>query len=253
MTRREHVSPLPGVTWVPGDLRASTLPAGLPSRADVVVHLAQSPHYRAFPAGALDVFDVNVGSTARLLDWSRRAGVQQFILASSGGVSGGQPQSFYLASKASAEALAESYARVFGVLALRFFFVYGPGQKPTMLVPRLIDAIRGHRAVPLSGHDGPRLNPIHVDDAVRAIETAIERRTVGRIDIAGPEVLTVRQMCESIAARLGRAAEYACNLDEAPADLIGDITIMRADLERPTRRFDEGVAGMIAVQEESVR
>ena len=52
------------------------------------MHLAQSPRYRDFPEGALDVFEVNVGSTQRLLDWACRQGVKRFIYASSGGVYG---------------------------------------------------------------------------------------------------------------------------------------------------------------------
>src|SRR5687767_3119548 len=59
-----------GVHWLRADLAADSLPPGLPTRADAVIHLAQSPHYRDFPEGALDVFNVNVASTARLLDWS---------------------------------------------------------------------------------------------------------------------------------------------------------------------------------------
>ena len=160
-------SPHPSITWLQWDLNHPALPPELPAAADVVVHLAQSEHYRDFPAQAMDVFNVNVASTAMLLDWSRRAGVSQFILASSGGVGGAQrSHSYYLASKQSAESLSAGYAALFQVLVTRFFFVYGSGQKRGMLVPRLIDAVQSGDRIPLDGADGPRLNPVHVDDAV---------------------------------------------------------------------------------------
>ena len=96
----------------------------LPKQCDVVIHLAQSASFRDFPNSALDVFKVNIESTARLLDYARQAGVKKFIYASSGGVYGNSTQAFkenapivppgklgyYLGSKACSEILVQSYA-----------------------------------------------------------------------------------------------------------------------------------------------
>ena len=238
-------SPMPGVQPVDADLSLPSVPAGLPDSADVVVHLAQSAHYQEFPQRALDVFEVNVGSTARLLDWSRRAGVRQFILASSGGLGAATASpSFYLASKHAAELFANAYRAHFEVLILRFFFVYGRGQKPWMLVPRLIQSIRSGEPVRLAGVDGPQLNPVHVADAVRALTAAIVGRIGGCIDVAGPEVLTVRRMSETIAAQLGTAATFMSD-DGAPPDLLGDISRMTESLAGPRCSFAEGVEEML--------
>ena len=234
------------VRWVQHDLAARSLPADLPEAADVLVHLAQSSHYQEFPQRALDVFEVNVGSTARLLDWSRQAGVRHFILASSGGLNAAAvAPSYYLASKRAAELLAGAYRAQFDLLVLRFFFVYGRGQKPWMLVPRLIQSIRSGEPVRLAGDAGPQLNPVHVTDAVRALTAAIAGRIGGCIDIAGPEVLTVRRMSETIAAQLGAAATFSSE-GEAPPDLLGDIARMTALLQGPRCSFAEGVAEMLA-------
>lgn len=242
---RSFGSPMPGVQPVDADLSLPSVPAGLPDIADVVVHLAQSAHYQEFPQRALDVFEVNVGSTARLLDWSRRAGVRQFILASSGGVAAAATSpSYYLASKHAAELLANAYRAQFEVLVLRCFFVYGRGQKPWMLVPRLIQSIRSGEPVRLAGVDGPRLNPVHVADAVRALTVAIAGRIGGCIDVAGPEVLSVRRMSETIAARLGTVARFRHEGDSA-ADLLGDIARMSESLAGPRCSFAEGVQEML--------
>jgi UDP-glucose 4-epimerase len=243
---RTPVSGLPGVHPVVADLSVASLPAGLPDTADVVVHLAQSARHREFPAHAMDVFHVNVASTAALLDWSRRVGVRQFILASSGNVGGGhRVPSYYRASKQSAELLAASYASVFQVLATRFFFVYGRGQKRGMLVPRLVDSVQTDGRIPLAGCNGPRLNPVHVDDAVSAVARAIDVNATGVIDIAGPEVLTVRAMAETIAQHMGRTAHFDFDASATAEDLVGDITDMSTRLVAPRRVFAEGVAELI--------
>jgi nucleoside-diphosphate-sugar epimerase len=69
-------------------------PSRLPARVDTVVHLAQSEHYREFPARARDIFATNVDSTARLLDYARGAGAVRFVLASSGGIYGSGGRAF---------------------------------------------------------------------------------------------------------------------------------------------------------------
>jgi UDP-glucose 4-epimerase len=234
------------IRTVIGDLAAPALPAGLPESADTIIHLAQSEHFRTFPEGAPDVFAVNVASTARLLDWAQRAGVRHFILASSGAVDhGASPASFYVASKKSAELLAQSYASALSVLVIRFFFVYGPGQRRSMLVPRLIDHVRSGTAISLAGGDGPRFNPVFVDDAARALVAAVQHQTAGLINIAGPDVLTVRAMADAIAASVGHAPRF----DESPLaaeDLVGDISRMCAELVPPAFTFAQGVQRMLA-------
>ncbi len=120
------------------------------------------------PARALEVFQVNIASTARLLDFAWRAGIERFVYASSGGIYSGGIQTFhetspviqpntlgyYLGSKVSCEALASSYARFMKIMVLRFFFIYGRGQNRTMLIPRLIDNVRQGRPITIQGECG---------------------------------------------------------------------------------------------------
>lgn len=246
VSRRAAEAGPAGVEWIHADLTAADLVRKLPATADVVIHLAQSPHHAEFPEGAADVFAVNVGSTARLLDWARVSGVQQFILASSGAVVlPGNERSFYAVSKQSAEMLAGCYAHLFGVVVFRFFFVYGAGQRASMLVPRLVNAVRSGIEVRLAGTDGSRLNPVHVDDVVAAIGCAVDRRITGTINVAGPDVLTVRQMSETIGRQMGLTPRFTEDGTEA-ADLSGDISALREQLLPPRCRFEQGVVSVIA-------
>ena len=58
----------------------------LPRDFDVIIHLAQSSKFRNFPENALDVFNVNINTTAKLLDFAKNNSISKFIYTSSGGI-----------------------------------------------------------------------------------------------------------------------------------------------------------------------
>lgn len=238
------------VRWLVHDLARPMLPADLPARVDVVVHLAQSRRFREFPTGAPDIFAVNVAATAALLDWAVAAGASQFILASTGGVYGpsrephhedeppaASPPSFYAASKRAAEVLTTSYCSQFSVCVLRPFFIYGPGQDPGMLVPRLVERVRSGGTITLDGLDGMRFNPIHVSDAAAAVVAAIDHQSSSVVNIAGPEVISLRHAVSLIGACMGRPPHIESRTDVEPVDVVGDTSRMTALLGAPRIRL----------------
>jgi UDP-glucose 4-epimerase len=248
-TSRTPELPAPGVNSVTIDLAAPTFLAALPNGIDTIVHLAQSPHYAAFPDRALDVFQVNVQSTALLLDWGRRHGLRRFILASAGGVETPSPSgghlSYYLGSKRSAELLAAAYRDQFAVVTLRFHFVYGRGQRPTMLVPRLVAAVRARQPIQLAGPDGIHVSPTHVDDAAAAVVAAAALEESVTIEVAGPESLSLRQIGECIGRRLMQTPAFEVQPRGHARDLVPDTSVMRSLLGAPTRRFAEGIGDLL--------
>lgn len=223
----------------------------LPDRIDAIVYLAQSDHFRAFPERADDMFAVNVVGPMRLLDYARRAGARQFIYASSGGVYGSSPLpigeevgveahgdlGFYLTTKLATEMLARNYSGLLDVVLLRLFFAYGEGQKRQMLVPRLIDNVRTGRPVMLQGDTGIRINPVHAGDAARAVKAALGLEGSHTINIAGPEVLSIREMCDAIGRQVGR--EPVFDVTAAGSDLVADVGRMGELLAAPTLRFGD--------------
>lgn len=233
----------------------------LPERADSVIHLAQAGGYAAFPEGAQSMFDVNVAALAKLLDWAAKANVTHFVHASTGGLYGRGPHpfnegdhvslagplAFYFGTKRAAEILAAPYASKFGVAALRFFFVYGPGQKPTMLIPRLLKAVEQGQPVSLSGTQGMRLNPIYVDDAAAATIAALNLEGDSIINVAGGEVLSIRDIAETIGGVLGKRTQFKPLEAPEDSDLIADISRMRLLLHQPKISFREGVAQLARV------
>ena len=230
-----------GVMPVIADLSVPSMLCGLaqggvlPDAIDAVLHFAQSSRYREWPDGADDMFAVNVGATQRLLEYARRAGAQRFIMASTGSVylpsamalredSPTSAKGYYAASKLAAEALLCAYDGLLPTLALRLFFPYGAGQRER-LVADLIGRVRDGRAITLSGDGGGLVfNPTHVDDIVAVAEQAIHAGWRGLLNVASSTSVSLREVGDTIAGRLGKTAIFEHIPAPAGLPLIPDIS-----------------------------
>jgi UDP-glucose 4-epimerase len=131
-------------------------------------------------------FDVNIMGTSLLFDAARRAGVRRAVVASSAAVYGEsqalplveetplQPLSPYAVSKRVKEMYAELFTGSFGfeVVALRYFNVYGPRQRPDSMyaaaVPIFARRLLDGKPVTVFGDGGQTRDLINVRDVVRA-------------------------------------------------------------------------------------
>jgi UDP-glucose 4-epimerase len=239
---RRYIRDIPAADVIIADLTDPAYVERLPRRADAVVHLAQATRYYEFPEAADEILAINVVALARLLDWARTAGVVTFVHTSTGGLYGRSahpfneaaplriegPLSYYFGTKRCAELVAEAYSRFFTIVTLRPFFVYGAGQRPHMLMSRLIASIRDGRPIRLAGPEGVRLNPLHVSDMANAVEYVLRIKRDTIVNIAGPEVLSVRDIAEALASVIGRSPVYEIAGEMADADIIGDTSRLRA-------------------------
>ena len=247
------------VVWHELDLAKPCDFGGLPSSPEAVVYLAQSEYFREFPGHAVDIFQVNTVNLLNALDYARSRGCRVFVYGSSGGVYGTGETSmseqveiaargdlgFYLSSKLCSEIVAHNYARILDVAILRYFFVYGPGQRASMLVPRLIQRVRDGAPVDLQGEGGIRINPVHVSDAAAATARALSLTGSRTINVGGSEVLALREICEMIGEAVGRKPVFRVDRAAAPGHLTGDIRLMREVLVAPTVRFADGLKSML--------
>jgi UDP-glucose 4-epimerase len=131
-------------------------------------------------------FDVNITGTSRLLDTARAAGVRRAVLASSAAVYGDadafplveetlpRPLTPYAVSKRVKEMYAELFTGSFGleVVALRYFNVYGPRQRPDSMyaaaVPIFARRLLDGQPVTVYGDGGQSRDLINIRDVVRA-------------------------------------------------------------------------------------
>ena len=219
----------------------------LPPDIEAVIYLAQSEDFRDFPAKALDIFEINTVKLLKMLDYAREVGAKKFIYASTGGVYGAGEQSFseqkalsatgengfYVTSKLCSEVLTDNYQQFMDIIILRLFFVYGKMQKSSMLIPRLITNVRENNPISLQGSDGIFINPIHVSDAVSSVLAALELNGSHKINVAGPEVFSLRVICELIGEKMGVRPIFENDLQSLPRHLVADVTNMMRLLVTP--------------------
>ncbi|MCK4332526.1 MAG: NAD(P)-dependent oxidoreductase [Thermoplasmatales archaeon] len=228
------------VNWIIQDLSKELNNSILPKKLDAIIHLAQSKHYRNFPEKALDIFLVNDYSTVQLLDYGRRIGIKSFVFASSGSVyarKGGSfleddplnPTTFYPNSKLISEYLVSSYSNFFSTTILRYFSVYGEGQK-NMLIPNLINSVKEGRPIIIYNEEGIKLTPTYIDDAVRATASAISIQENETINVAGGEVISILKLSEIIGEVLGKKPVYEYKTDPNAMDFVANIDKMKSVL-----------------------
>lgn len=252
-------SDLAGVRWIPGDLAACEPTLDWPPQCDTVIYLAQSRNWRRFPEGAADVLDVNIHGVCRAVEYARRSGAARFVYASSGSVyaPGSGPsretdpidlagaRSFYAASKLAAELLLAPYAPLLSMVVLRLFVPYGPGQLQDMLIPQLLRRVKGGEPIGLDGDDGLRMNPVAVCDVAEVISRCLTLDRSVTINVAGPEVLTLRE----IGRQLGRILGCEPRFEQRPGQattIVGDTTTLSATLGwTPQTLFADGLQALI--------
>ena len=98
--------------------------------------------------------------------------------------------------------------------------MYGPGQKSNMLIPRLISSVKQEKAISLAGASGIKLNPIFVEDVVDIISSRLLAKDSQVFNVAGQEILTLRNLCEIIGQKTGKSPIFEIQ-DEQP-DLVSE-------------------------------
>jgi len=242
----------------------------LAERSEVVFHQAAQPGVRASWGREFAAYTHhNVLATQRLLERYRDGGLERFVYASSSSVYGEaeryptseellpRPVSPYGVTKLAAEHLALLYDKAFGVpvVALRYFTVYGPRQRPDMGFHRFIKALLAGDAIGVYGDGEQTRDFTFVEDAVAANLAAAERGVPGTAyNIGGGSRVSVND----VLARLGRLSGRTPRIERGPAQP-GDPRDTGADIARASRelgwspRFalDEGLARQLAWQGEA--
>lgn len=183
--KRENVEGLK-VEMLEGDLRDPSAVAEAVADIDVIFHEAAFVSVPQSMDDPLPCFEINQRGTEILLEAARKADVKRVVLASSAAVYGDletmpleedfplRPLSPYAVSKRVDELYAELYTRSFGldVVALRYFNVYGPRQRPDSMyaaaVPIFARRLLDGKPITIYGDGGQTRDLVYVGDVVRA-------------------------------------------------------------------------------------
>lgn len=155
---------------------------------NIIVHLAAKAGVRQSIQNPLIYQDVNVAGTHNILEFAKYRKVKQFVFASSSSVYGISPNipwneeekllpiSPYASSKLSDEMLGHVYSHLHGIrfIALRFFTVYGPAQRPDLAIHKFFDLIMKKQPIPVFGDGNTIRDYTYIDDIVKGIKAAME-------------------------------------------------------------------------------
>ncbi len=168
--------------FVAKDLDDIDLP-DLLGRAEAVFHLAAKAGVRASWGQNFGLYlKNNVMNTQRLLEAAKDSSLKKIVFASSSSVYGASPDmpmketspvsplSPYGVTKLAAEKLCDLYFRNYGLpaVSLRFFTVYGPGQRPDMAFHIFLKSILLGREITVFGDGRQTRDFTFVADIVEA-------------------------------------------------------------------------------------
>lgn len=217
------------------------------TQPDAVIHLAARAGVRPSIADPKLYIDTNITGTFHVLEAARRSGCQKIIFASSSSVYGHsktvpfredlpilQTLSPYAATKIAGEQLCGNYVNLHGmrIACLRFFTVYGPGQRPDLAIHSFTDAIENGRPIQQFGDGSTRRDYTYIDDIVQGVLGALSY-----VDGEGPlfeifnlgenETTTLAKLIAAIEKALGKKAVI-----ERLPEQKGDMPLTAADITK---------------------
>jgi UDP-glucuronate 4-epimerase len=236
---------------IEADLREDSLVSRLEASAppDVIVHLAAKAGVRPSIENPIAYQETNVKGTQNLLEYARKAGIRRFVFASSSSVYGVNPRvpwseedhvlepiSPYASTKVSGELLGHVYSHLYGIrfIALRFFTVYGPRQRPDLAINKFARLIKGGRPIPVFGDGSTRRDYTFIADIVSGVRAAIEydRTPYEVVNLGNNQTVSLNEMIGGLEEALGMTAQRQ-ELPEQP----GDVPQTWANVEKARRLF----------------
>lgn len=232
---------------------------------DVIAHLAARAGVRPSIQHPQLYYDTNVTGTLQLLDAARLTGVERFIFASSSSVYGAsktapfsedqhltQTLSPYAATKIAGEFLCSTYSHLYQlrVVALRYFTVYGPRQRPDLAIHQFTRRIYAGQPIEQFGDGTTRRDYTYIDDVIQGTMAALQYQgpLFDIFNLGENETIQLKELIVAIENALGKKAKIN-QLPEQP----GDMPLTCADISKarkllgynPTTRLSEGLPRFI--------
>lgn len=266
---RENLDP--GAELIEADVADESAVQRAVAGIDWVFHLAA---HRSVPRSVerpLDTDTANVHGTLIVLASAVQAGVQRVVYASSSSVYGGAaslptsesapllPRSPYAVTKLTGEHYCRVFTELHGLdtVALRFFNVYGPRQRPdspyAAVIPLFVDALRRGVRPTVYGDGGQSRDFTYIGDVVNALlaaATAPAAACSGKAyNIAGGHRSSLLDLLDV----LGRILDVKPDADFAPPRP-GDVRHSEADISAarndlgfdPQVGFEDGLRRTVA-------
>ena len=234
-------------------------------KVDAIAHLAARAGVRPSIQHPQLYYDTNVSGTLHLLEAARVTGVERFIFASSSSVYGAsktvpfsedqqltQTLSPYGATKVAGEFLCSTYSHLYQmrIVALRYFTVYGPRQRPDLAIHQFARRIYAGQPIDQFGDGSTRRDYTYIDDVIQGTMAALQYQgpLYDVFNLGESETIQLKELISAIENVLGKKAKVN-RLPEQPGDMpltCADISKARKLLGyKPTTKLSEGLQKFI--------
>ena len=159
-----------------------------------------------------------------------------------------RPATLYGAAKYCTQLLLDAWSRQTAMSSAwgRVFFLYGPGEYPSRLVPSVINSLLNGEPAQCTHGEQVR-DFMHVEDVAAAFVALLDSDVKGVVNIASGTPLALKEIVYTIADKMGRRdlvqlGAVPSNVDD-PAALIADIERLRDEVGfKPSFNLQDGIA-----------
>lgn len=213
-----------------------------------IIHLAARAGVRPSLKEPRLYLDTNVTGTLNLAELAREFGVKKFVFASSSSVYGDSPEkvpfredqdiskpiSPYASTKAMGESLLYTYSHLYKlqVVALRFFTVYGAGQRPDLAIHKFTRLIDQGVPIPVFGDGSTRRDYTYIDDIIQGVLAAIayDKTPYEIFNLGESQTTELQTLIALIEQSLGKKA-----IIDRQRMQPGDVSVTFADISKAHR------------------
>lgn len=229
---------------VEADITDQNLLIQLDKQYDIVVHLAAKAGVRPSIKNPVLYQHVNVVGLQNILEIAKLKSVKQFVFSSSSSVYGVNPNipwkendkelmpvSPYASSKIAGEWLGKTYTQLYGMrfIALRFFTVYGPRQRPDLAINNFTSKIINGEPINFFGDGNTLRDYTYVKDTVAGIVSAMQydQSKFEIINLGNNHPVTLSHLVSTLEKVLNKKAI----LNKLP-EQEGDVPVTCADISK---------------------
>ena len=190
---------------------------------EYLFHIAALSNINKVVENPLKAVDLNIMSTAKVLEAARNSQVERVIYASSYFVDSGRGH-IYTTTKEASEMLCKDYYSLYGLpfTILRYGTVYGPRSRGEDVISIFVKKALFHQPLTIYGNGNQSRNFIYVEDLAEG-NVATLKDVAGNktYNLEGMRPITVKEVAETVKKLIGDVwIEYK---EERPGDFEGKI------------------------------
>src|SRR3989338_6698790 len=231
--------------FIEADIRNfANMKSKLGKHYDTIIHLAAKVGVKPSLKEPQLYTDININGTQNLLEIARQLDCKKFIFGPSSSVYGInantpwneedhvlKPISPYASTKISGELLGHVYSHLYDIqfIGLRFFSVYGPRQRPDLVIHKFTKSILENKSIELYGNGKTKRDYTYIYDIVTGIISALDysHTQYEIINLGNNESVELATLLKLLEKALGKTAKIK-RLPEQP----GDVSITFADISK---------------------